>query len=123
MFITLKEIKELNVKAFQDSLENIGKPYKLGESSDLLISNMGILKDICIVRVDLVEEPGYRKYIFTLEKDIITESDLVGIQDWFIYSGWGINGNKLELTYKELWNVEGRFKAIVTETFNTTKTL
>lgn len=117
MFITLKEIKELNVKAFQDSLENIGKPHKLEESSDLLISNMEILKDICIVRVDLVEEPGYRKYIFTLEKDIITESDLVGIQDWFIYSGWDINGNKLKLTYKELWNVKGRFKAIVTENF------
>lgn len=116
MFTTLKEIKELNVKAFQDSLENIGKPYKLGESSDLLISNMGMLKDIFIARVDLIEEPGYRKYIFTLDKDIITESDLMGIQDWFIYSGWDINGNKLKLTYKELWDTNGRFKAVITET-------
>jgi len=30
MFTTLKEIKELNVKAFQDNLRYIGKPYKLG---------------------------------------------------------------------------------------------
>lgn len=116
MFITLKEIKELNVKAFQDSLENIGKPHKLGESSDLLISNMGMLKDICIAKVDIIEEAQYRKYIFTFDKDIVTESDLMGIQDWFIYSGWDINDNSLELTYKELWNIKGRFKAVVTET-------
>lgn len=117
MFTTLKEIKELNVKAFQDNLRYIGKPYKLGEFSDLLISNIGMLKDIFLAKIDLIEEPGYRKYIFTLDKDIVTESDLMGIQDWFIYSGWDINSEGLKLTYKELWDINGRFKAVITETF------
>lgn len=123
MFITSEEIKKANQEVFNEKVKEIWDKYETGlPNAQLLGSNLGLLKDMFLKDIQIKFLPDSREYMFEFHKEVITELDLTGIWDWFSYSGIDLLGDTFKINF-DLRMPNNNFAAIVTETFNTTKTL
>lgn len=123
MFITLEELKKANQEVFNEKVKEIWDNYEIElPNAQPLGSNLGLLKDMFLKDIQIKFLPDSREYIFEFHKEVITELDLSGIWDWFSYSGIDLLGDTFRINF-DLRMPNDNFAAIVTETFNTTKTL
>lgn len=132
MFITSEELKKANQKVFNEKVKEVFNEkvkgiwdnYETGwlPNTQLLGSNLGLLKDMFLKDIQVKFLPDSREYVFVFYKEVITELDLSGIWDWFSYSGIDLLGDTFRINF-DLRMPNDNFAAIVTETFNTTKTL
>lgn len=123
MFITSEELKKANQKVFNEKVKEIWGKYETGlPNAQLLGSNLGLLKDMFLKDIQVKFLLDSREYVFEFHKEVITELDLSGIWGWFSYSGIDLLGDTFRINF-DLRMPNDNFAAIVTETFNTTKTL
>lgn len=124
MFITSEELKKANQEVFNEKVREIWDKYETGwlPNTQLLGSNLGLLKDMFLKDIQIKILPDSREYVFEFHKEVITELDLCGIWDWFSYSGIDLLGDTFRINFN-FKMPNNNFAAIVTETFNITKTL
>lgn len=117
MFITSEELKKANQEVFNEKVREIWDNYETGlPNTQLLGSNLGLLKDMFLKDIQIKFLPDSREYVFEFHKEVITELDLSGIWDWFSYSGIDLLGDTFKINF-DLRMPNDNFAAIVTETF------